>query len=95
MRNLKAILAVLLLALSLLDCFDTCILTAMKSSSNATSQTCNALIAQHHHHQEEIVLEKEVTLIQPLEKQQLLLPDSNQLAASTYITSIWQPPKAA
>lgn len=95
MRNLKAILAVLLLALSLLDCFDTCILTALKSSPNLTCQSCNAQATHHHHHQEEIVLEETSAISQPQEKQQLMLPDSDQIAVSTYITSIWQPPKAA
>lgn len=95
MRNLKAILAVLLLALSLLDCFDTCILTALKSSPNLTCQSCNTQATHHHHHQEEIVLEETSAISQPQEKQQLMLPVSDQVAASTYITSIWQPPKAA
>jgi hypothetical protein len=95
MRNLKAILAVLLLALSLLDCLDTCILTALKGSPNTTCQSCNAQATHHHHHQEEIVLEETSTISQPQEKRQLILPVSNQVAASTYITSIWQPPKAA
>ena len=95
MRNLKAILAVLLLALSLLDCLDTCILTALKSSPNLTCQSCNAQATHHHHHQEEIVFEETSTSSQPQEKQQPMLPDSDQVAASTYITSIWQPPKAA
>lgn len=95
MRNLKVIIASLLLVLSLLDCFDVCLFTALKCSSNSSNQTSNTLVTHHHQHQEEVVLDEDNSVALPLEKQQQLLPNSDQLAASSFITSIWQPPQAA
>lgn len=95
MRNLKTILAVLLLVLSLLDSFDTYILTAVKSSSTTSSQNGNAIVAHHHHHQEEIVLSDDDDLSPTVEKKQRKLPHSNRIPAGSFLNTIWQPPKVA